>query len=73
MYIQIILCACIIYLLTFDDVKLGAVNLCGKGVVLNDVLVVVGSKQTIVTNKTEEHRKLSGVCAMSMYSLYMYL
>ena len=50
------------YLLTLDDVKLGAVNLRVKGVVLYDVLIVVGSKQTVVTNETEEHWKLIGVC-----------
>ena len=50
------------YLLTLDDVKLRAVNLRVKGVVLYDVLIVVGSKQTVVTNETEEHWKLIGVC-----------
>ena len=43
------------YLLTLDYVKLGAVNLRVKGVVFYDVLIVVGSKQTVVANETEEH------------------
>ena len=39
-----------------------AVNLCVKCVVLDDVLIIVGAKQTIVANKTEEHWKLNDVC-----------
>ena len=48
--------------LTLDNVELGAVNLCVKGVVLDDVLIIVGVKQTIVANETEEHWKLNDVC-----------
>ena len=58
------------WVLTLDNIELGTVNLCVKGVVLDDVLIIVGSKQTIIANETEEHWKLSNVCVCVCVFVY---
>ena len=58
-------------MLTLVSVKLSAVNLCAEGVVLHDVLIIVGSKETVITNETKEHWKLCVcVCTWHVHVLW---